>query len=123
MFSIISNYKGPPVPCPPFLHSLPRLLTYFASVTPHEVGSVPGISKSEPCEPSSNVSAPLASKYKVKLYSFPQLIRYHLSLDSCNGSTLIFSQVDGRIVSEIGPGLLVLVGLHESDSDSDADYM
>jgi D-Tyr-tRNAtyr deacylase len=32
-------------------------------------------------------------------------------------------QVEGRIVSEIGPGLLVLVGLHESDSDSDADYM
>ena len=32
-------------------------------------------------------------------------------------------QVEGRIVSEIGPGLLVLVGLHESDSNSDADYM
>ncbi|KAI4296854.1 hypothetical protein L6164_036774 [Bauhinia variegata] len=32
-------------------------------------------------------------------------------------------EVDGRIVSEIGPGLLVLVGLHESDSDSDADYI
>ncbi|XP_021907578.1 D-tyrosyl-tRNA(Tyr) deacylase [Carica papaya] len=32
-------------------------------------------------------------------------------------------EVDGRIVSEIGPGLLVLVGLHESDTDSDADYI
>ncbi|XP_062161744.1 uncharacterized protein LOC133868763 [Alnus glutinosa] len=32
-------------------------------------------------------------------------------------------EVDGRIVSEIGPGLLVLVGVHESDSDSDADYI
>ncbi|KAH7568837.1 hypothetical protein JRO89_XS06G0059400 [Xanthoceras sorbifolium] len=32
-------------------------------------------------------------------------------------------EVDGSIVSEIGPGLLVLVGLHESDSESDADYM
>uniref|UniRef100_A0A2N9G5W5 D-aminoacyl-tRNA deacylase n=1 Tax=Fagus sylvatica TaxID=28930 RepID=A0A2N9G5W5_FAGSY len=32
-------------------------------------------------------------------------------------------EVEGRIVSEIGPGLLVLVGLHESDSDSDADYI
>ncbi|XP_044460790.1 D-aminoacyl-tRNA deacylase isoform X4 [Mangifera indica] len=32
-------------------------------------------------------------------------------------------EADGRIVSEIGPGLLVLVGLHESDTDSDADYI
>ncbi|XP_041027706.1 D-aminoacyl-tRNA deacylase [Juglans microcarpa x Juglans regia] len=32
-------------------------------------------------------------------------------------------EVEGRIVSEIGPGLLVLVGLHESDSDADADYI
>ncbi|XP_022140203.1 D-tyrosyl-tRNA(Tyr) deacylase [Momordica charantia] len=32
-------------------------------------------------------------------------------------------QVDGRTVSEIGPGLLVLVGLHESDSDADAEYI
>lgn len=31
--------------------------------------------------------------------------------------------MEGRIVSAIGPGLLVLVGLHESDGDSDADYM
>ncbi|XP_057470917.1 uncharacterized protein LOC130759743 [Actinidia eriantha] len=29
---------------------------------------------------------------------------------------------EGRIVSEIGPGLLVL-GIHESDVDSDADYI
>lgn len=34
-----------------------------------------------------------------------------------------FFQVEGRTVSAIGPGLLVLVGLHESDVDSDADYM
>ncbi|XP_059440206.1 uncharacterized protein LOC132172680 [Corylus avellana] len=32
-------------------------------------------------------------------------------------------EVEGRIVSEIGPGLLVLVGIHESDSDSDADFI
>ncbi|CAN6689724.1 unnamed protein product [Malus baccata var. baccata] len=32
-------------------------------------------------------------------------------------------EVEGRIVSEIGPGLLVLVGLHDSDSTSDADYI
>lgn len=32
-------------------------------------------------------------------------------------------QVEGRVVSEIGPGLLVLVGLHESDLEADADYM
>ncbi|KAK4770802.1 hypothetical protein SAY87_031334 [Trapa incisa] len=32
-------------------------------------------------------------------------------------------EVEGRIVSEIGPGLLVLVGLHESDTDSDAEYI
>ncbi|XVE51423.1 hypothetical protein DITRI_Ditri02bG0039000 [Diplodiscus trichospermus] len=32
-------------------------------------------------------------------------------------------EVDGRIVSEIGPGLLVLVGLHDSDTESDAGYI
>ncbi|KAF9608736.1 hypothetical protein IFM89_010868 [Coptis chinensis] len=32
-------------------------------------------------------------------------------------------EVEGRMVSEIGPGLLVLVGLHESDVESDADYI
>ncbi|KAL9686825.1 hypothetical protein QQ045_031218 [Rhodiola kirilowii] len=32
-------------------------------------------------------------------------------------------EVDGRVVSQIGPGLLVLVGIHESDNESDADYM
>ncbi|GAU39115.1 hypothetical protein TSUD_320900 [Trifolium subterraneum] len=32
-------------------------------------------------------------------------------------------EVEGRIVSEIGPGLLVLVGIHDSDTDSDADYI
>ncbi|XP_023541323.1 D-aminoacyl-tRNA deacylase-like [Cucurbita pepo subsp. pepo] len=32
-------------------------------------------------------------------------------------------EVDGRIVSEIGPGLLVLVGVHDSDTDSDAEYI
>ncbi|KAB1668925.1 hypothetical protein ERO13_A10G029300v2 [Gossypium hirsutum] len=32
-------------------------------------------------------------------------------------------EVDGRIVSEIGPGLLVLVGIHDSDTESDADYI
>lgn len=33
------------------------------------------------------------------------------------------SQVEGREVSAIGPGLLVLVGVHEADTDSDADFM
>ncbi|XP_011045885.1 PREDICTED: D-tyrosyl-tRNA(Tyr) deacylase isoform X2 [Populus euphratica] len=32
-------------------------------------------------------------------------------------------EVDGHMVSEIGPGLLVLVGLHESDTDSNSDYI
>ncbi|XP_072965986.1 uncharacterized protein [Typha angustifolia] len=32
-------------------------------------------------------------------------------------------EVEGRAISEIGPGLLVLVGIHESDADSDADYI
>ncbi|TYG48668.1 hypothetical protein ES288_D10G033800v1 [Gossypium darwinii] len=32
-------------------------------------------------------------------------------------------EVDGRIVSEIGPSLLVLVGIHDSDTESDADYI
>ncbi|CAJ2637676.1 D-aminoacyl-tRNA deacylase isoform X2 [Trifolium pratense] len=32
-------------------------------------------------------------------------------------------EVEGRIVSEIGPGLLVLVGIHDSDTESDADYI
>ncbi|KAG7012459.1 D-tyrosyl-tRNA(Tyr) deacylase, partial [Cucurbita argyrosperma subsp. argyrosperma] len=32
-------------------------------------------------------------------------------------------EVDGRTVSEIGPGLLVLVGVHDSDTNSDAEYI
>ncbi|XP_022994489.1 D-aminoacyl-tRNA deacylase isoform X2 [Cucurbita maxima] len=32
-------------------------------------------------------------------------------------------EVDGRTVSEIGPGLLVLIGVHDSDTDSDAEYI
>ncbi|PON57396.1 D-aminoacyl-tRNA deacylase DTD [Trema orientale] len=32
-------------------------------------------------------------------------------------------EVEGRAVSAIGPGLLVLVGIHDSDSDSDAEYI
>jgi hypothetical protein len=44
------------------------------------------------------------------------------SESSLNASS-VGSQVEGRIVSAIGPGLLVLVGVHEADTDSDADYM
>ncbi|KAF8649517.1 hypothetical protein HU200_064272 [Digitaria exilis] len=32
-------------------------------------------------------------------------------------------EVEGRVVSAIGPGLLVLVGVHEADTDSDADFI
>ncbi|KAM0051564.1 putative D-aminoacyl-tRNA deacylase [Helianthus debilis subsp. tardiflorus] len=32
-------------------------------------------------------------------------------------------EVEGRTVSAIGPGLLVLVGIHDLDSPSDADYI
>ncbi|KAG6548413.1 hypothetical protein Mapa_009899 [Marchantia paleacea] len=32
-------------------------------------------------------------------------------------------EVEGRIVSQIGPGLLVLVGVLDSDTDVDAEYM
>ncbi|PWA37315.1 D-tyrosyl-tRNA(Tyr) deacylase [Artemisia annua] len=32
-------------------------------------------------------------------------------------------EVDGRTVSAIGPGLLVLVGVHDLDTHSDADYI
>ncbi|CAH9060264.1 unnamed protein product [Cuscuta europaea] len=32
-------------------------------------------------------------------------------------------EVDGQLVSTIGPGLLVLIGIHESDVDTDADYI
>ncbi|KAM7500736.1 hypothetical protein LguiA_025150 [Lonicera macranthoides] len=32
-------------------------------------------------------------------------------------------EVEGRTVSSIGPGLLVLVGLHDSDTDCDAEYI
>ncbi|GAB4831344.1 hypothetical protein Ancab_005355 [Ancistrocladus abbreviatus] len=32
-------------------------------------------------------------------------------------------EVEGRIISEIGPGLLVLIGIRDSDTDSDADYI
>ncbi|KAK3159598.1 hypothetical protein QOZ80_1BG0048640 [Eleusine coracana subsp. coracana] len=32
-------------------------------------------------------------------------------------------EVEGRVVSAIGPGLLVLVGVHEADTDADADFI
>ncbi|KAL8214758.1 hypothetical protein R6Q57_004207 [Mikania cordata] len=32
-------------------------------------------------------------------------------------------EVEGRTVSTIGPGLLVLVGIHDQDTNSDADYI
>ncbi|XP_047969919.1 D-aminoacyl-tRNA deacylase [Salvia hispanica] len=32
-------------------------------------------------------------------------------------------EVEGRLISSIGPGLLVLVGLHEADVESDAEYI
>ncbi|CAI9270006.1 unnamed protein product [Lactuca saligna] len=32
-------------------------------------------------------------------------------------------EVEGSTVSAIGPGLLVLVGIHDLDTDSDADYI
>ncbi len=32
-------------------------------------------------------------------------------------------EVDGRIVGEVGEGLLVLVGVEEGDTDTDADYV
>ncbi|KAG6497684.1 hypothetical protein ZIOFF_045588 [Zingiber officinale] len=32
-------------------------------------------------------------------------------------------EVEDRVVSEIGPGLLVLVGVHESDTDADAEHI
>ncbi|XP_050287167.1 uncharacterized protein LOC126726080 [Quercus robur] len=51
----------------------------------------------------------------------PQLIRAMRAVVQRVASASV--EVEGRIVSEIGPGLLVLVGLHESDSDSDADYI
>eukprot|EP00850_Spirogloea_muscicola_P024075 SM000435S15748 [mRNA] locus=s435:13758:14124:- [translate_table: standard] len=35
----------------------------------------------------------------------------------------IDAKVEGRVVSEVGPGLCVLVGLHEADKDADAEFM
>ncbi|KAF6155964.1 hypothetical protein GIB67_039295 [Kingdonia uniflora] len=32
-------------------------------------------------------------------------------------------EVEGRTVSEIGPGLVVFVGVHESDAEADAEYI
>ncbi|KAF6173499.1 hypothetical protein GIB67_031090 [Kingdonia uniflora] len=32
-------------------------------------------------------------------------------------------EVEERTVSEIGPGLVVLVGVHESDAEADAEYI
>ena len=32
-------------------------------------------------------------------------------------------QVDGEIVSRIGPGLLCLVGVKDGDTEKDADYI
>jgi hypothetical protein len=34
-----------------------------------------------------------------------------------------FPQVDGETISQIGPGLLVLLGLLETDTDADSEYM
>jgi D-Tyr-tRNAtyr deacylase len=34
-----------------------------------------------------------------------------------------YLQVDGKIISSIGPGLLCLVGLKEGDTDKDAEYI
>lgn len=31
--------------------------------------------------------------------------------------------MDGKVVSAIGPGLCVLVGLHQQDDDNDVEYM
>ncbi|XP_057833754.2 uncharacterized protein LOC131044447 isoform X2 [Cryptomeria japonica] len=36
---------------------------------------------------------------------------------------VLSAKVEGRLVSEIGPGLLVLVALLETDVESDADYI
>ncbi len=33
------------------------------------------------------------------------------------------SQVDGKVISSIGPGLLCLLGLGVGDTDADAEYM
>ncbi|KAL0305678.1 UNVERIFIED_CONTAM: D-aminoacyl-tRNA deacylase [Sesamum radiatum] len=38
-------------------------------------------------------------------------------------SKIAVLQVEGRTVSAIGPGLLVLVGLHETDVEADAEYI
>ena len=32
-------------------------------------------------------------------------------------------EVDGEVVSEIGPGLLALVGIRDTDTDKDLDYI
>ncbi len=32
-------------------------------------------------------------------------------------------QVDGEVVSRIGPGLLCLVGVRDGDTEKDAEYM
>ena len=32
-------------------------------------------------------------------------------------------RVDGRVVGEIGPGLLVLLGVGQGDAEADADYL
>lgn len=38
-------------------------------------------------------------------------------------ASLAWLQVDGEIVGKIGPGLLCLVGLRDTDTEKDADYM
>lgn len=35
----------------------------------------------------------------------------------------VSSQVDGEVVSSIGPGLLCLVGIREGDAQTDIEYM
>jgi D-tyrosyl-tRNA(Tyr) deacylase len=84
----------------------------------------PTLARTSKAEP---IRAMRAVVQRVASASVEVSLSLSLSLSLCiilrHRRIITFFQVEGRIVSEIGPGLLVLVGLHEPDSDTDADYM
>ena len=61
--------------------------------------------------PAATAAAAAAAAAACRRHGMPTLLR------------LARLQVDGEVVSRIGPGLLCLVGLREGDTEKDAEYM
>ncbi|KAK2642053.1 hypothetical protein Ddye_023816 [Dipteronia dyeriana] len=71
-----------------------------------------------------SVAINIARANKTPLHNHhPKLVQVQAMRAVVQRVTSASVEVDGSIVSEIGPGLLVLVGIHEADSESDSDYI